>query len=88
MKRLSFLLVVLLAVLAGSAWAQDQQVENLDDLLKRVQDGRATDEAVQRQREAEFRAARDQQQQLLADARTRLRDAERLSERLSERGCR
>jgi biopolymer transport protein ExbB len=76
-------LVLLLIVVAVPASAQEQATaENLDELLQRVQDGRATDENVHRQREADFRAARDQQEQLLTDARAQLREAERRSERL------
>lgn len=79
------LIVMLLVALAVSAVAQETpKAGNLDDLLRQIQAGRAGDESVQRQREAEFRAARDQQQQLLRDARSRLREAEKLSERLEK----
>ncbi len=47
-----------------------------------MQDGRTADQAVHRQREAEFRAAHDQQRQLLADAKARLQKAEQESGRL------
>jgi biopolymer transport protein ExbB len=80
-KRILLLLMVLLV--AVPVMAQDQtQAGNLDELLKQVQQGRTADEALHRQREAEFRAARDQQQQLLNDARRELREAERRSEQL------
>ena len=79
------LMIMLLALLALPCPAQEEQpVRNLDDLLKMVQDGRTTDESVHRQREAEFRAARDRQQQLLADARRELRNVELRSEQLEK----
>jgi len=81
MRRILFLLVLIL--LTAPAWAQDQKpAANLDDLLQRIRTGRATDQSLHKQREAEFRAARDQQQKMLADARSQLREAEKLSERL------
>jgi len=58
---------------------EDQAAKDLDELLKMVEEGRARDEGVQRAREAEFRAAHDRQQEMLADARRQLRDAERRS---------
>ncbi len=79
--RLLILVLILLTALSAVA-QEDQTAADLDDLLRMVQEGRTGDEAAQRQREADFRAARDQQQQLLADARRQLREAERLSERL------
>ncbi len=83
MKRC--LMIILLALLALPCPAQeDQPVRNLDDLLKMVQDGRTADESVHHQREADFRAARDRQQQLLADARRELRNVELRSEQLEK----
>ena len=77
------LMITLLALLVLPCPAQEPQpAQNLDDLLKMVQDGRTTDESLHRQRETEFRAARDRQQQLLTDARRELRNAELLSEQL------
>ena len=80
-KRCLFILLVVLTSLP--VLAQEQKpAGNLDELLKMVQDGRTTDQAVNRQREADFRAARDQQEQMLTTARRQLRDAERRSEQL------
>jgi biopolymer transport protein ExbB len=77
------LLIAVMIILAVPALAQDQnQAGNLDELLRRVQEGQTADQAAHRQREAEFRAARDRQQQLLDDARRELREAERRSEQL------
>lgn len=82
MKKRS-LLILLTLIVAFPVLAQDQTpATNLDDLLKQVQSGRTADQAKHRQREAEFRAAKDQQQQLLANARRQLRDAEKRSEQL------
>jgi len=81
MKR--YLFILLVVAIAVPSWAQDPATaQNLDELLKQVQDGRTTDESAHRQREAEFRAAKDQQQQMLDRARTQLREAERRSEQL------
>ncbi len=78
-----YLFILLVIGVVGASWAQAQTTaQNLDELLKQVQDGRATDESVHRQRETEFRAAKDQQQQMLTSARTQLREAERRSEQL------
>jgi len=79
--RLLILVLILLTALSAVA-QEDRAAADLDDLLRMVQEGRTGDEAAQRQREADFRAARDQQQQMLADARRQLREAEHLSERL------
>ncbi len=79
MKRA--LTLMLLLLIAVPVMAQDT-AQSLDDLLKQVQDGSASDKATHRQREADFRAAKDQQAQLLSDAKKQLRDAERRSEQL------
>ncbi len=77
------ILSILLIALPVAA-QESQPAGDLDDLLRMVEDGRVRDESEHRQREAEFRAARDQQQRLLADARQRLRVAEQLSEKLED----
>ncbi|PID81166.1 energy transducer TonB [bacterium DOLZORAL124_64_63] len=83
MKKLIFILVgLLMAVSALPALAQEPT--SLDELLKQVREGRTTDKQEHRRREAEFRAARDQQQKLLNDARARLRAAERKSDQLEQ----
>jgi len=79
MKRT--LAITLLLLLAAPTLAQDS-AQNLDDLLKQVQAGSASDKATHRQREAEFRAAKDQQSELMAAARKQLRAAEKRSEQL------
>lgn len=80
---LSIMIMIVTLAMALPALAQDEAA-NLDELLQRVQAGRASDQQLHQQREAEFRAARDQQRQMLEDARRRLRDAERQSERLEQ----
>ncbi|MBE9471311.1 MAG: MotA/TolQ/ExbB proton channel family protein [Chloroflexi bacterium] len=80
-----YLCILSILLIALPVAAQESQpAGDLDDLLRMVEDGRAHDESEHRQREEEFRAARDQQERLLADARQRLRVAEQLSEKLED----
>ncbi len=79
MKRVFTLMLLLL--IAVPVLAQDE-AQSLDALLKQVQDGSSSDKALHRQREADFRAAKDQQATLLADAKKQLRAAEKRSEQL------
>ena len=81
-RRLCILSILLIALPVAAQ--ESQPAGDLDDLLRMVEDGRARDESEHRQREAEFRAAHDQQERLLADARQRLRAAEQLSEELED----
>ena len=83
MKKL-LLAVLMISLLPVLAIAQDEKPADLDELLQRVQQGRAADQTLHRQREAEFRAARDNQQQMLDEARRTLRAAERESENLEK----
>ncbi|NIO60754.1 MAG: energy transducer TonB, partial [Acidobacteria bacterium] len=78
MRARHALLPALLAF-APPAAAQDSAA-NLDELLRMVQEGRASEEQKHREREQRFRAARDQQERLLAEARREVAAAERLSE--------
>lgn len=83
MKRSHLITIVALLLIALPASAQDDKTaEDLDELLKMVEEGRSRDEGAQRERETAFRAARDQQAQMLTDARRQSRDAERRSEEL------
>ncbi|RMD91253.1 MAG: hypothetical protein D6807_00055 [Alphaproteobacteria bacterium] len=77
--------------LAQDSGAQDQQPAprpselrpvDLDALLQQVRQGRRTESAEHRKREAEFRARRDQQQRLLNEANQERAQEERTSERL------
>ena len=78
------LIIALLALLvAASAAAQENRpADSLDELLDMVREGSAREQADNREREARFRAARDQQQRLLAEAGRELETEERRSERL------
>jgi biopolymer transport protein ExbB len=75
------LLIVFLFV-APVAAQDSETARSLDELLEMVKEGRARDEREHREREARFRAARDEQETLLADARRQSVEAERTSEQL------
>ena len=95
-KFLTAAFALLLGGMASVASAQDQeQAEqqpaprpselrpvDLDALLQQVRQGRLTESAEHRKREAEFRARRDQQQRLLNEANQERAQEERTSERL------
>ena len=93
MKSIS--LALLLAISPMAVYAQDAQptpadadqpepASDLESLLKRVQEGRKTESALHKEREAQFLARRDQQQALLrAEEQTR-RNLERRSEQLEQ----
>ncbi|MCB2106602.1 MAG: MotA/TolQ/ExbB proton channel family protein [Rhodobacteraceae bacterium] len=55
---------------------------SLQELLERVRQGRVEDQTVNRQREAEFRQAKADQQRLLQQGKAQVAAAEQLSERL------
>ncbi len=82
MLRLLITIIALLLIALPATAQDDKTAGDLDELLKMVEEGRSRDEGAQREREAAFRAARDQQAQILADARRQLRDAERRSKEL------
>ena len=83
MKRV---IVGFAALLLGStvAFAQGEAPASLDELLRMVGEGRSNDQKIDADREAKFRAARDQQQQLLAEARARLASEESRSQTLEQ----
>ncbi|MEO0412934.1 MAG: MotA/TolQ/ExbB proton channel family protein [Pseudomonadota bacterium] len=72
------------ATLAVSAPASAQTAKSLDQLLQDVQRGRSSESTANKAREREFRQARDQQAQLLKNARNALATEERRAERLEE----
>ena len=73
MHRFVITVGVAIAALASAAAAQDGgSASNLDELLRMVQEGRARGEQEYRGREQRFRAALDEQQQVLADAKRRV----------------
>jgi biopolymer transport protein ExbB len=68
-----------LALFAGSAGA----ATSLEELLEQVKNARAAEQEANAAREREFKANRDQQAKLLADATARLNQAEAASKALS-----
>ena len=82
MKRTTMCLLALLALPAG--YGQAQEARSLDELLKMVEQGRATDQAEARQREQAFAQARSDQQRLLSEGRGQLRSAENRSKQLED----
>ena len=76
------LLVSCLSLVLPAQGQEQDKAKSLDELLREVQQGLAADKDAHRQREAEFRAARDNQQEMLAEARRQLRQAERRSDEL------
>lgn len=85
MKRLTIIIVSgLLAFGAGMASAQDEQAASLSDLLKLIEQGQARDSQEARQREAQFAQQRNQQQNLLNQARAERTRQENESARLEQ----
>lgn len=83
MRKLAIALVAMLLA-APAAWAQDSTAANLQDLLRLVNEGKARESAENQRREREFRQARDQQQQLLAQGRAKRAAEERRSAELEQ----
>lgn len=74
-------------VCGGTALAQEPaaaQPKTIDELLDLVREGRAEQSREMQRREREFREARDQQKQRLAEARSQLAAEERRSEELEK----
>jgi len=74
----------LLLVTAVVGQVHAQKAVSMDQLLRRVQQGRIDDDKENRQREREFRNARTKQQKLLKDAKGRKAAEERRSQRLEQ----
>ncbi|GER07389.1 biopolymer transporter ExbB [Iodidimonas muriae] len=95
-KFLTTAIALVMGGLASTAFAQDATEEqpapppsqmrpaDLDSLLDQVRRGRVTETSEHRQREAEFRARRDQQDRLLTEANQEQASEERTSERLEK----
>lgn len=84
MKRITTILAAALLVFgAGTAAAQD--ASSMSDLLGLIQQGQARDSQESRQREAQFTQQRNQQQNLLNQARAERTRQERESARLEQR---
>src|SRR5210317_1054876 len=85
MKTTKSMVAVAAAVLiAGLAPvnAQDNKAMSMDELMRRVEQGRVTDNKENQQREQRFKQARTDQQRLLNEAQGTKRQAEARSEQL------
>ena len=82
MSALRVIAVALVAVLLSPGPVSAQ--ESLDDLLEKVRNSRIEDQAINRQREAEFRSKKSEQQRLLREAQGRRDRLERRSEELEK----
>ena len=86
MKYLRILLLSLL-IISSYAFAQETDVEaptNLDKLLELVKEGKSKEQTENTKREAEFKAARDQQDQILKAEQRELARQERIADQLEE----
>ena len=84
MKRITLIIVASVMTLGmGAANAQDE-ARSLDELLRLIEQGQARDNQEAREREARFAAARNQQQQLLNQARAERSRQEAASQRLEQ----
>ena len=86
MKYFKILLLSLL-IISSYAFAQETDVEaptNLDKLLELVKEGKSKEQSENTKREAEFKAARDQQDQILKAEQRELARQERIADQLEE----
>ena len=81
MKRI-LLTLAACALSAGAAQAQDQDASSMAELMRMIEQGTARDSAEARQREQRFAAARNEQQNLLNQARAERTRQEGNSQRL------
>ncbi len=85
MKRIISTLVIAMMTMGLSVNLQAaDKAASLDDLLKMVKKARTDESKINKQRLAKFRAARNQQKQLLNDAKAQLRREEIRSEQLKK----
>ncbi len=82
MKKIKYLLLVC-ALASTSAWGEDK-AKSLDELLRLVQSAKVNESREHSQREAEFRKAKDQQAQLLSNAKGVKATEERRSDQLEK----
>lgn len=82
MKKSITTISLVLAMLAPSATAMAAEATSLNELLQQVRRAASTESAERQRREQEFRQARDQQRQLLAQARAEEQRQEQRSARL------
>jgi len=83
MKRLS-LIIVAGIFSVSAAYAQNDAASSMSELLKLIERGQARDTQEAREREARFAASRNEQQNLLNEARAERTRQERNSERLEQ----
>jgi len=72
----------LLILLAGLPVFAQQAPQTIDELIERVRNEKTLEEAYLRSREQAFLDARDEQKRLLAEARKKRQDAEKLADQL------
>jgi biopolymer transport protein ExbB len=89
MKRSSLVWLAILAVavaapLSGARAADAGKSLTINELLERVRTGWRAEQSANQRREAEFKAARDKQKQLLADARAAQAAEESRSDKLED----
>ena len=82
-----YLKILLLTSLITSSYAFAQEAEtppptNLDKLLELVKEGKTKEQAANRKREAEFKASRDKQDQILKAEQRELARQERIADQL------
>ena len=86
MKYLKIFLLSLL-IFSSYTYAQEADVDaptNLDKLLELVKEGKSKEQSENTKREAEFKAARDQQDQILKAEQRELARQERIADQLEE----
>ena len=86
MKYIKILLLSFFVIYSYS-YAQETEVEaptNLDKLLELVKEGKSKEQGENRQREADFKAARDKQDQILKAEQRELARQERIADQLEE----
>ena len=86
---MKYLKIVLLTSLIASSYVFAQEVEtppptNLDKLLELVKEGKTKEQSENRKREAEFKASRDKQDQILKAEQRELARQERIADQLEE----
>ena len=86
---MKYLKIFLLSLLISSPYtfAQEAEVDaptNLDKLLELVKEGKSKEQSENTKREAEFKAARDQQDQILKAEQRELARQERIADQLEE----
>ena len=72
-------------IVSGYSFAQESEVQapsNLDKLLELVKEGKSKEQGENKQREADFKAARDKQDQILKAEQRELARQERIADQL------